>query len=68
MDGDGADRFGAFVNSLAEVVGHADRVPVFELALDMRRSARSREWNEPTRRSRLTYSRESPLFSAAKRA
>ena len=41
MDGDGADRFGAFVNSLAEVVGHADRVPVFELALDMRRPARS---------------------------
>ena len=26
MDGDGADRFGAFVNALAEVVGHADRV------------------------------------------
>ena len=26
MDGDGADRFGAFVNAVAEVVGHADRV------------------------------------------
>src|ERR687897_1446210 len=26
MDGDGADRFGAFVNALAGVVGHADRV------------------------------------------
>ena len=26
MDGDGADRFGAFVSALAEVVGHADRV------------------------------------------
>src|SRR4026207_631614 len=25
MDGDGADRFGAFVNALAEVVGHAGR-------------------------------------------
>ena len=26
MDGDGADRFEAFVDALAEVVGHADRV------------------------------------------
>lgn len=24
MDGDGADRFGAFVNAVAEVVGHAE--------------------------------------------
>src|SRR3954470_3456940 len=26
MEGDGADRFGAFVDALAEVFGHADRV------------------------------------------
>jgi hypothetical protein len=26
MQGDGADRFEAFVDALAEVVGHADRI------------------------------------------
>jgi SRSO17 transposase len=44
MDGDGADRFGAFVNALAEVVGHADRVrPLRDYCMGLltRRSARA---------------------------
>src|SRR5215204_3595398 len=72
MDGDGADRFGAFVNAVAEVVGHADRVrPLRDYCMGLLTPA-ERKSVEPlaavTAPSRVSAQHQSLLYFVAQSA